>query len=70
MARQCDGCKELIYQKADEYVELSARVLDATEGDMQDSKAEAHRDYCDRCLADGTALRTLLAAIDWKVEKA
>jgi hypothetical protein len=42
-------------------------VLDATEDDMQDSKSEAHHDYCDQCLADGTALRTLLAAIDWKV---
>lgn len=67
MARQCDGCQRLIDQKADEYVELSARVLDVTEGDMQDPKTEAHHDYCDQCLTDGTALRTLLAAVDWKV---
>ena len=40
MTRQCDACGRLISQLNDEYLELSIRVLDATENEMQGSKCD------------------------------
>jgi len=65
MARQCDACEKLISQKNDEYAELTIRVLDATENEMQDAKVERHGDFCDPCIASGAALAKLLERADY-----
>ena len=68
MARICDSCKQLIVQKDDEYLEIQVRVLNATEGDSQDSKQQSYGDFCDDCIVSGDALATLLRMADWTLE--
>jgi hypothetical protein len=65
MARICDACRCVIDQANDEYLELQVRVLDTTEDTNQDQRAQAHGDYCDTCVHDGSALKQLLAEVDW-----
>lgn len=70
MARSCDACRLLITQKDDEYLELSVRVLDATESDTQDPRDSRYCDFCDGCIHSGAALAYLLKAVEWKLEPA
>lgn len=65
MARTCDSCNNLINQKDDEYLELSVRVLLTNEDTNQDSKVQSYRDFCDKCIKDGKALKKLLEDVNW-----
>lgn len=67
MARECDGCKRLIRQRGDEFLELQIHVLDTTENEDQDADSQAHGDFCDECIGSGVALANLLERVDWKL---
>ena len=68
-ARICDGCNQVIDQKNDEYLEIAVRVLDAAQDHTQDGKEQAYADFCDRCIANGVALKYLLKAVDWTISE-
>ena len=61
LSRICDVCHQTITGQV--YVELGARVLDPAEGVEQSELEAAHGDYCAMCLADGSALKDLVRAL-------
>lgn len=63
--RQCDGCQKPINQENNEFLEVIMRVLDVKEGIDQDDDGQTHGDFCDVCIGDGTAIRTLLKDLEW-----
>jgi hypothetical protein len=65
VARMCDGCRRLIEQDKGEAINLHLSVIDCEEDADQDGKTQATGDFCDTCLANGTALRKLLATVEW-----
>jgi len=67
MARICESCNKLIEQKDDEYLEVTLRILDSTEGAGEDAKGQAYGDFCDACVSDGSAVRILVKRIDWNL---
>lgn len=67
ITRLCDACNQPI--KKAQHLELTARVVRTFDGETRDSSEQNYKDYCDGCIANGTALGDLLTGLRYKVRK-
>lgn len=58
--RKCDACKKPIPQK--QFIEVSVRVMCSNQNEQQDPIEQFDGDYCDRCIASGSAIDDLVDA--------
>ena len=61
ITRKCESCNQMIPQEC--YVELTVRILRTNEGDNQTTMEQTYGDYCDGCVANGSALEDLVAEL-------
>lgn len=61
LAYKCDVCGKLIPQKL--LLELACRVLNSDENPEQQAVEEIYGQYCDGCIASGTAIEDLVAQL-------